>query len=63
MNNKIEKIIFNRNLRMPCNLYNKYIIESKFYIRITVYFGFRNKYISNAKELYNYYIFLSCVEL
>ena len=63
MNDKIRKIIFNYNLQMPCEFYNKYIIEPNIYTRMIVSFGLKNNYISNAKELYDYYIFLNCMDI
>lgn len=59
MDCKINNIIFNHNLLLPDELYNKYIIKPNFYSRMVVYFGLRYKYISNSKELYDYYIYLS----
>lgn len=63
MNDKIKKIIFNYNLQMPCNLYNKYIIKTSFYTHMIIYFGFRNSYRFIAEELYHYYIFLNCMDI
>ena len=63
MNDKIKKIIFNHNLQMPCRFYNKYIIQSNFYTRMIVCFGLKHSRRSIAKELYDYYMFLNCMDI
>nr|DAX67479.1 MAG TPA: hypothetical protein [Caudoviricetes sp.] len=63
MDDKIKKIIFNYNLQIPCNLYDKYIIKQSFYTRMIVCFGFKNSYRFIAEELYHYYIFLNYMDI
>ena len=63
MNDKIRRLIFNYNLQMPCELYNKYIIQSSIYTRMIARFGLNCGYRSKAKELYDYYIFLNCMDI
>lgn len=48
---------------MPCNLYNKYIIQSNIYSRMIIYFSAKHNCSSKTKELYDYYIFLNCMDI
>lgn len=63
MNDKIKGVVFNYNLQMPCELYNKYIIRSNMYNRIIICFSARHNHVSKIKELYDYYIFLNCMDI
>lgn len=63
MNDKIRGLIFNYNLQMPCELYNKYIIQSSIYSRMIICFSSKHSYLSKAKELYDYYIFLNYMDI
>lgn len=63
MNDKIRKIIFNYNLQMPCELYNKYVIQSSIYSRMIICFSAKYNCPARTKELYDYYIFLNCMDI
>jgi len=63
MNYRVNNIITRRNSKLPNNLYNKYITRPNIQGDLLVYYDLVHEYVSNGILLYDYYIFLSYVEL
>ena len=63
MNYRVNNMIIRRNSKLPNNLYNKYIARPNIQGDLLVYYDLVHEYVSNGILLYDYYIFLSYVEL
>ena len=63
MNYKLNDIIIKENFKLPNKVYNKYIARPNIQGDLLVYYDLVHEYVSNAILLYDYYIFLSYVEL
>ena len=63
MNYRVSNVITRKNSKLPNNLYNKYIARPNIQGDLLVYYDLVHEYVSNGISLYDYYIFLSYVEL
>ena len=63
MNYKLNNIVTRRNSKLPNKAYNKYIVRPNIQGDLLVYYDLVHEYVSNGILLYDYYIFLSYVEL
>lgn len=63
MNYKLNNIVTRRNSKLPNKVYNKYITRPNIQGDLLVYYDLVHEYVSNGILLYDYYIFLSYVEL
>lgn len=63
MNYKLNNIVTRRNSKLPNKVYNKYIARPNIQGDLLVYYDLVHEYVSNDILLYDYYIFLSYVEL
>lgn len=63
MNYKLNNIVTRRNSKLPNKVYNKYIARPNIQGDLLVYYNLVHEYVSNGILLYDYYIFLSYVEL
>lgn len=63
MNYKLNNIVTRRNSKLPNKAYNKYIARPNIHGDLLVYYDLVHEYVSNGILLYDYYIFLSYVEL
>lgn len=63
MNYKLNNMINRRNSKLPNKVYNKYIARPNIQGDLLVYYNLVHEYVSNGILLYDYYIFLSYVEL
>lgn len=63
MNYRINNIVTRRNSKLPNKVYNKYIARPNIQDDLLVYYDLVHEYVSNGILLYDYYIFLSYVEL
>ena len=63
MNHKLNNMINRRNLKLPSEAYNKYIARPNIQGDLLVYYNLVYEYVSNGIALYDYYIFLSYIEL
>lgn len=63
MNYKLNNIVTRKNSKLPNKAYNKYIARPNIQGDLLVYYDLVHEYVSNGILLYDYYIFLSYVEL
>ena len=63
MNYKLNNIVTRKNSKLPNKVYNKYIARPNIQGDLLVYYNLVHEYVSNGISLYDYYIFLSYVEL
>lgn len=63
MNYKLNDIITKENFKLPNKVYNKYIARPNIQGDLLVCYDLVHEYVSNGILLYDYYIFLSYVEL
>lgn len=63
MNYKLNNIVTRKNFKLPNKVYNKYIARPNIQGDLLVYYDLVHEYVSNGILLYDYYIFLSYVEL